>query len=454
MSEVLEASQHLDGLALRPADPGYLEEIQGYNGIVEHRPALVVGARSVEDIAWAVRYAGRNGHSVAVMATGHGISRPADGVLVTTSRMDRVVIDAQASTATVQAGVRSSALVAAAAQHGLAPLNGSSPGAGVVGYTLGGGVPMLGRLHGYAADRVRSLQLVTADGEVRRLHRGGGDELFWAVLGGKDNFGIVAEIEIDLLPISVVNGGGLWFTDDAVPDAVRSYVAWAAQQPTRLSSSLLLMRLPDLEVIPEPIRGRFIAHVRLLHVGPAEEAEELIAPLRAAAPVTLDTFGEMSHGAVGSIHNDPEGPVVFEAANSLLSELDERGVETLLEQAGPQANPGYLVELRQLGGRLAERPRQGVVGRQDGHWVLYSGTPLYGGSREEAAAHQARLHEAMAAWSVGGVCHNFLSGAWVSQSRYESGFEADDMARLRRIKARVDPDNVFRVNFNIKPEST
>jgi len=452
MSELHEGPR-TQGPVLRPADAGYADEISGYNRIVTHRPVVVVGAACPGDVVAAVRYARRNGLSVGVMATGHGVSQPADGVLVTTSRMDAVAVDPARSAATVAAGVRASALVRAAAEHGLAPLNGSSPGVGVVGYTVGGGVPLLGRLHGYAADRVRSLQIVTPDGELRRLRRDDGDELFWAVLGGKDNFGIVTELELDLLPVREVNGGGLWFTGAAARDAVPAYLRWTRDQPDHLGSSVLLMRLPDLEVIPAAVRGKFVAHVRLLHVGDPREAEALVAPLRAAAPVAQDTFGRMPYADVGTIHSEPAGPVVFEARNTLLGALDDGAAGTLLEHAGPDSGAGYLVELRQLGGRLAERPRQAVVGRHDGAFTLYTGTALYGGSREEAAAEQARLHDAMAPWGVGGVCPSFLSGSAVSDEGFASGFDEGDLARLRRIKARVDPDGMFRVNFTIRPEA-
>ncbi len=184
----------IEGEAFAPGDPGFVEEIQGYNLLVEHSPRLVVGAQSAEDVVAAVDYARRRGLSVGVMNTGHGPSRPADGVLVTTRRMRRLGVDPGARTAVLGAGVRSGELVAAAAAHGLAPLNGSSPGVGVVGYTVGGGVPLLGRLHGYAADRVRRIELVTADGDLLSLTREDGGALFWGVLGGKDNFGIVTEV--------------------------------------------------------------------------------------------------------------------------------------------------------------------------------------------------------------------------------------------------------------------
>ena len=439
----------LDGVAFAPGDAGYEEETAGYNRLVVHEPELVIGAASTADVVAAVDHARQHGLSIGVMNTGHGVSQPATGVMVTTARMSGLWIDPEARTATVEPGVRGADLVAAAADHGLAPLNGSSPGVGVVGFTVGGGVPLLGRMHGYAADRVRELQLVTAGGQVRTLTRENGGDLFWAVLGGKDNFGIVTRLVIDLLPIAEINGGGLWWTGDDVGPAVREYIRWSQDLPDELATSVLIMRMPDIEFIPAPIRGQYLAHVRLLHLGDLADASELVAPMRAVPGIVQDTFATMPYREVASIHNEPDGPVRFEARNSLLGALDDAAVDALLGQVGPDS--GYLVELRHLRGRLEQRPRQAAVGRQDGHFTLYSGSTLGDAPRDEAVARQAALHDALAPWSVGGPCPSFLSGPDVTPEVFEQGFEPGDHTRLRQVKAQVDPDNLFRVNFNVLP---
>ncbi|WP_344344484.1 FAD-dependent oxidoreductase, partial [Kitasatospora putterlickiae] len=140
----------------RPGDAGYEARRTGYNLALDHHPALVVSAADPADVSAAVRYAAAHGLAVAVRATGHGISVPTDGhVVVDTAGLDRVTVDPAARTATVQAGVRWREVLAAAAPHGLAPLSGSNPDVGAVGYTLGGGTGLLGRRRGFAADHVR-----------------------------------------------------------------------------------------------------------------------------------------------------------------------------------------------------------------------------------------------------------------------------------------------------------
>lgn len=435
-----------------PGDAGYDEERSGYNGIVTHAPAVIVGAERPQDIVVAVQYAAAHGMSVAVQATGHGISLPADGVLVSTRRMTDIEVDPKARTARVEPGVLSRDLLRATTAHGLAPLNGSSPAVGVVGYTLGGGVPLLGRLFGYAADRVRSIDVVTADGALRRVTSHEEPDLFWALLGGKGNFGVVTRLEIELVPVSTVTGGGLWFTGANIAPAVRSYARWTREVPETMGSSLLLMKLPDIPFIAEAIRGQQVAHIRILHVGDAAEATTLVDALREAAPTAQDTVTEMPYGDVATIHNEPDGPVVFEASNTLLATLDDEAVDTLLAHAGPDAEDAYLVELRQLGGRLGSpEGRRGVTGRRDGRFTLYAGTALGAENRTVAAKAQARLHKAMAPWSTGGVCPSFLSGPAVTLDDYRSGFDENDFRRLRELKSRYDPGNTFRINHNIPP---
>ncbi|NED63949.1 FAD-binding oxidoreductase, partial [Streptomyces sp. SID10244] len=173
------------GPVLTPTDPGYADELAGFNLAGVQTPDIVVGATSADDVAAAVRHARGHGLRVGVRATGHGPVIEGDGHLtITTSRMNEVIVDPAAKTARVGAGARWRDLVAATAPHGLTGLVGSSSSVGVVGYTLGGGLSPLGRQFGYAADRVRSIEVVTADGIIRTVDAGAGSDLFWALLGG------------------------------------------------------------------------------------------------------------------------------------------------------------------------------------------------------------------------------------------------------------------------------
>jgi FAD/FMN-containing dehydrogenase len=356
--------------------------------------------------------------------------------------MRAVRVDPTTRTVRVAAGARGRDLTTALVPHGLAPLGGSSPDVGVVGYHLGGGLPLLGRTFGYAADRVRALDVATADGTPRTVTPDTEPDLFWALLGCRGSFGVVTALVTEALPLTSVVGGGLWFTGDAIAPAVHRWVEWTAGLPETMNSSVLIMRLPDVPAIPETVRGRRIAHVRIAHVGRPAEAAALLAPLRAVGPVR-DTVTELPVGALGSIHDEPSGPVAFESRNSLLGPLDRAGAAALLEHAGSDA---FLVEVRHLGGALARADGRAVVGRRDGEFVLYTGsalaTPV---DREPAAAAQARLHEALGPWGIGAVTPAFLAGPHVGRADLRSAYRPGDRARLRDVKRRWDPADMFRV---------
>jgi FAD/FMN-containing dehydrogenase len=443
-----------DGPVLRPGDPGYDQERSGYNTIVEHHPALIVGATGAADVIAAVDFARQHGLAVAIQATGHGVTAAADGaVLINTGRMNGVRVDPAAATARIEAGVRSRHLVHEAAAHGLAPLNGSAPAVGVMSYVLGGGVPMLGRRYGYAADHVREMDVVTADGRVRTVSARQEPDLFWALRGGKGNFGVVVSLEMSLVPVARLYGGGLWFGGETMAAALHAYCDWTATVPDEMGSSVLIIRLPDLPFIPAQLRGRHVAHVRIAHGGPAEEGPRLVQPLRDAAPTLMDTVREMPYRQVGKIHDEPTAPVPFQGRQVMLAKLDHEAIDALLAVAGPAAPPApYFVELRHFEGALG-RPAAvaGAIGRRDGAFSLYTGSVVSPGGRDTILAAQAALHQALRPWATGGVCLNFLSGPEATSDDLQAAYLPADYARLRELKRRYDPENLFRINLNIAP---
>jgi len=442
-----------NGPVLRPGDEGFDTERSGYNQIVEHHPALVVGATGAADVIAAVRFAGDRDMAVAVLATGHGVSVPADeAVLVNTRRMAGVRVDPARRVARLEAGVRSRQLVHEAAAHGLAPLNGSASDVGAVSYVLGGGIPMLGRRFGYAADHVREMDVVTADGQLRTVAVDQEPDLFWALRGGRGNFGVVVSMETELVPLTRLYGGGLWFGAGVTADALHAYSDWVGDVPDEMGSSVLLIRLPDVPGIPDELRGRYVAHVRIAFSGPLAEGDHWVRPLREAAPTLLDTVRDMPYREVGTIHDEPTMPVPFQSRNSMLARLDHAAVDTVLRVAGPEANAPYLVELRHFGGALA-RPAAvpNAMGRRDGAFCVYSGAVVAPGELDAMRAAQAALHRELSPWATGGVCLNFLTGPDVTPEELRSAYLPADFARLAELKRRYDPENLFRINHNIPP---
>ena len=201
-----------------------------------HRPAVVVAATSAADVAAAVGFARAEGLAIAVQATGHGAAAVADDTVLVSTGGCGASRSTRPPVARVQAGVRWRAVIDAAVPHGLAPLSGSSSGVGVVGYTLGGGMGLLARRHGFAADHVRSAELVTPAGEIRTVTAQNDPELFWAVRGGQSRFGIVTALEFGLVPVPEFFGGAMLFTADAVEEVLHAWAAWAPSMPEEVTT--------------------------------------------------------------------------------------------------------------------------------------------------------------------------------------------------------------------------
>lgn len=439
------------GPVFRPGDTGFDAEIAGFQAAYTHRPALLVGAVHAEDVRSAVEYAARNGLPVAVQATGHGLSVAADGgVLISTRRMTDIRIDPQTRTARIGAGVRAGALVEAAAQYGLAPLNGSSPSVGVVGYSLGGGLGLLARQFGYAAEHVRVIELVTADGRVRTLTPG--DELFGAVLGSGGNFGVVTALELELVPVTTVYGGQLVFDTPLVEHALEAWKDWTTTLPDELTSTVTVMTFPPIPQIPEPLRGRYVASIRIAYNG-SREGERLVAPLRAVGERLKDDLRVMPYTESHTIHSDPDHPHAYAATNALLGELTGKTLSALLAATGPESPIQAVVDIRHLGGALRHGgPADIAVDNRDAEYIVRIITMPGPDAGDAAPEDHAVVRAALAPWTVGHSL-NFLygAGAAADEAQTRGGYAPDTYARLSALKAKYDPRNMFRFNRNIVP---
>ena len=389
------------GVVIRPGDAAYDELRSGFNIAVEHQPEEIIDAVGPADVVTAVRLAAGAARPVAVMNTGHGPSVPADGaVLIRTGRMNHVVVDPARRTARIGAGAIWRDVIEAATPYGLAPLNGSSPSVGAVGYTLGGGVGLLGRRFGFAADHVRWLELVTADGQHRHVTADSDPDLFWAVRGGGGNFGIVTAMEVELFPVARLLGGELCFDATHCEDVLHTYVEWTRDVPETMASSVLLLDYPEDRLVPECLRGRHVTHLRIAYTGEDPlEGHDLVERLRRVGPRLLDTVRVMPYSAGGSIHHEPtDQPVAAFDRNILLDELDHDAASVLFQFAGPTAGASFLTELRAWGGALSRpaAPPNAVGGRN----AAYSLLAISGPETRPRIARDALL-EAMQPWSTG-----------------------------------------------------
>jgi hypothetical protein len=453
--DVADLRGSVAGPVLLPGDEGYAAEAASNNLNNPLVPAVAVGITSVADVQAAVRFAARHHLPVAVRATGHQTARDADGaVLINLARLDKIRIDAAARTARVEAGVRSAAVVDAAAEHGLAPLNGSAPTVSVIGYTLGGGQsPVLGRSEGYAADHVRKLEVVTADGALREVTAESEPDLFWALRGGKGNFGVVTAIEFGLFPVSEFYGGGMFFPGDRMAEVLTVWRQWAPTLPESATTSIAVQRLPPEPVMPEPLRGAFVVHVRFANLGSAEEGERLFAPIRAAAPSLIDAVQMLPYRQNALIHLDPIAPIPYYDRTTTLREITPEVVDALVEFAGPDSgNPLLSIEIRALGGALDREPAVPDAVPTRGIPYVVFGFGVGGPDRADVLRDWlARMVRTFEPWSASDRrMVNFLSkDEATTPSEMRLAYGPDRYYRLAQIKRRVDPDNMFRNNHNI-----
>ncbi|HWN34863.1 MAG TPA: FAD-binding oxidoreductase [Pseudonocardia sp.] len=424
-----------------PAEPGYELRVAPWNQLVRHAPALVVAARDAEDVVAVVRLTGALGERIRVQATGHGALAPATGgVLIDTSALDQVRVDPEAATAVIGAGARWRDVVEAAAPHGLAPLSGSTSQLGAVGFCLGGGKGWLVRRYGLAADSILAADIVTADGQYRRVDADTEPDLFWALRGGGPNFGVVTGLTIRLVPAGQIYAGGLYWSVEQVRPVLAAFRELTSAAPAELTAQLDVLHLPPDPTIPEPMRGSSFVRVTLCSVGDPDTADRLLAPLRAVPGLLLDEVRPMAYREIDSVALDPVEPLPVEVWTGVLDGLSDDVLEQLARRA-PRDGAAYLVlQLQHVGG--GHRPAEDRTGLA--HWTgefvlhLVSVTPGPE-ARHAALAAGSDLGAALSGHLTGYVPLNFFS----ARDRIETAFRPAHLDRLREIKHRYDPLNVF-----------
>jgi FAD/FMN-containing dehydrogenase len=432
-----------------PGDPGYDEARVPWNVAVEQRPAAVVYPAHATEVADVVRLAGKLGLRVAPQGTGHNAGPLGDlsgTVLLRTSAMTEVTIDAEARVARVGAGVLWLDVVEAAAEHGLSVLHGSSPDVGVVGYSLGGGIGWYARQHGMATNSVTAVELVTAEGEQLRVDADHYPDLFWAVRGGGGSFGVVTAMELRLFDFDTAYGGMMLWDQQHADQVLRRWVAWAADAPDSVTTSFRMLNLPPLPEIPDFLRGRRLVVIDGAVLADDARAEEILAPLRELRP-EMDTFARVPSTAMTRVHMDPEQPTPAVSSGGLLRELPEAAIETFLALTDADSGSSLLfAELRQLGGALGRpAPGAGALPMLDGAFALFAiaiaATPEIAA---QGHADATALVDALAPYASGQYL-NFAE----QRVDVRQGYDAQSWQRLKGVRSAVDPGGVLHANHRV-----
>ncbi|MFG3409868.1 FAD-dependent oxidoreductase [Streptomyces sp. NPDC048142] len=428
-----------------PGDPAYDTATGVFNLAGPAHPAAALTATSLADVQAAISHASARGQGVRVHTTGHsaGAATPMTGALLIRPVLSGGVgIDPGRRLARIPAGTPWSAVVRAAAPHGLAAPHGTSGTVGAIGYLLHGGVSLYGRRLGLAANHIRSVELVTADGRLRRVSAAEDPELFWAVRGGGGGFGVVTAVEIGLFAVTDLVAGAAFWSWEHAGAVAGAWYDWTLHAPDEVSTSLRVMNLPDLPEIPPMLKGGpvvCVAGVALAAAG----ARDLLDPLRKIGEPVLDTWQDCGPEQVPDVHLDPDEPGTFIGDHLLLAEPGREGIAAFLRTTGEDpGSPLIAAELRQLGGRMAvAAPAGGVLNHLDARLAyMGAGVPELRGTPQEITEHCDKVRAALAPWDTGRTAPGFVKGL----DRPRGHLSEADVRAVERIRARVDPGGLFR----------
>jgi FAD/FMN-containing dehydrogenase len=417
-------------------DPGYDGARMPWN-MRDQRPAAVVEVATPADVAAALTFAADADLRVAAQPTGHGASWDYEGtLLLRTGRLRDVVIDSESRSARFGAGVLWNEVLDPAAEVGLTALAGTAPHVGATGYTLGGGLGWLARRDGLCANRLRAADVVLADGTITRIDEQNDPDLLWALRGGGGNYAIVTSMEMELISQAKVYAGNLVFPLERASEVIPAWREWVGGLPNDATSTIVLIRVPDMPAVPEHLRGQELAIVSTCVAIESGSHDELFAQMRGLAPIA-DTLSLRRPNELADLHNDPVDPIPATGGAAILRELDDATIGRLLEQVGPgSGTPLLMAEVRHCGGAIrTPAVPGGVRDRFDGEFVAYVvGVPAGPRAGEIAPAIEG-LVEALAPASTGEMILNFED----DPSRAKDAFPPEDLARLREIKRARDP---------------
>jgi len=439
------------GTLIAPGDPEYDAARLVDNGAIDRRPLLIARADGPDDVAAAIHLARSSGLRLAVRGGGHSVAghSTGDGVIVLDlSGMQGVEIDVDSRTAWAEAGVLAGQYTKAAFARGFATPFGDNGGVGIAGITLGGGIGWLARKHGLTIDSLLAVELVTADGDRILASSDSHPELFWALRGGGGNFGVATRFKFRLHPIGTTLAGTILLPLD--PAIARELLTIALAAPDELTMMPMIMPAPDADEIPANQRGRLALWASLVWAGPREAGEQAIAAIRALATPLFDDVDDVPYP---SLYPEPSGRRdAWTARAVFLDRVDDDVMATVGRWMSAAPSPTALAQFRILGGETGRvAPEATAFAWRDRPvmlWIIadFGDADAADWPRHEswAAAFADELRGTDTATYV-----NFMGDE--GPDAVASAYSPATWARLREVKRRYDPDNLFRHNQNIPP---
>lgn len=450
-SIISELRAALAGRVITPEDAEYEEARTIFYGGIDRRPAFIVRAANVDDVSQVVSLARETGLELAVRSGGHsfaGHSATEGGVLLDLSEMRALHIDAEQRTAWVEPGLTAGEYTAAVGAYGLANGFGDTGSVGIGGITLGGGIGFLVRKHGLTIDDLLAADVVTADGRLLRVDTESHPDLFWAIRGGGGNFGVATRFQFRLHPLEKIVGGMLLLP--ATPEVIAAFVAESEAAPEELTTIANVMPAPPLPFVPSEHHGRLAIMAMLCYAGDVEAGERAIAPFRALATPIADMIRPMPLAEIYPPEEEEGYHPVAVARSLFVDSIDLSIARTIVDHLQAATAPMSVAQIRVLGGAMARVPVEATAYAHRRSHIMVNVAALYE-RPEEAKVHDAWVAAFAEALRQGdeGVYVNFLGNE--DEARVRAAYPGATWDRLREIKARYDPTNLFRVNHNIPP---
>jgi len=458
VSSVAALRSDMVGAVIVPGDPGYDEARSVWNGDIDRRPAVVARCTSPADVAAAIAYARTAGLEVAVRGGAHGYwgaAVPEGGMMIDLSRLDRVVVDAEAKRARCGGGATIADLDAATQEHGLAVTGGTISHTGVGGLTLGGGIGWLTGKCGLSIDNLVSAEVVLADGRCVRASESEHADLFWALRGGGGNFGVVTEFEFRLHEIGPIVHLGLFFYElDRSAEALRAGRDLVAGLPREVGAMLAALNAPPAPFVPAEHHFAPGVAVVVAGFGSAEDHAGLVAPLREGLPPLFELVTPIPYVELQKMLDDaaPWGVRNYTKA-LMLDDLSDDAIAVVAERLPAKSSPLSILPIFALGGAYADvgEDETAFGSSRSARWAF--NMDAVAPDRETLAADRAwvrSLWDALRPYARNaGSYVNFM--AEYEEDRVQASYGPAKYQRLAEIKGVYDPGNIFHLNANIKP---
>jgi FAD/FMN-containing dehydrogenase len=446
------------GTLIHPGDNGYDDARKVFNGMIDRRPALIARCTCADDVAAAVNLAREERLPLAVHGGGHGVTGAAmcdAGVVVDLRGMTGIDIDVDGRRVRAEAGLTWGEFDAATQEHGLACTGGRVTTTGISGLALGSGSGWLERKFGLVCDNLVKVEVVTADGRIMTASDDENADLFWGLRGGSGNFGVVTAFHLRLHELGpIMLGGMLVFPAEIGADLLRFYREFVRNAPDEVGGGLAFICAPPEDFVPKEVQGHPVIAVVCCYTGPVEEGEIAFKPLREFGPPALDLVQPMPYVALQSLLDggNPKGLLNYWTAD-FYDDLPDEALDILVAKATQPVSPMSQMIVLLGGGAIARVDDDAMAfgQRQARFNIHYLSMWADRAETDKNIAYTKDLSGAMRPWSTGGAYLNFLGDE--GQARVEAAFGQAKYTRLRELKKKWDPQNLFRLNQNIPPTS-